>query len=295
MNRYPLIGYACGNGAGDIGTHIGPETIEKSNLFAKIKNNFAWQETYKPKAICQKETALPYLAEINKNLANNTFKATSNKEKFLVIGGDHSSAIGTWSGASEALFGKGPLGLIWVDAHMDGHTFLTSETLNIHGMPFACLLGHGEPELTNILSSRPKILPENTCLIGIRSFEKAEQELLESLNIRIFYMKEIHERGLDKVMKEAFEIVNKNTAGFGISLDLDAFDPIDAPGVGTPVADGIKTSEFKPLLSKYCIKYWSRFVGTEIVEFNPYYDQENKTEETLVSMAEAMLVSKRFN
>src|SRR5204862_2513914 len=127
---------------------------------------------------------------------------------------------------------------------MDSHTPATSETGRIHGMPLACLLGHGYPALTHILHSTPKLKPQNVCLIGVRSFEQGEEELWKKLNVRIYFMDEVIERGFATILKEAVNLVSANTVGYGLSIDLDGFDPLEVPGVDVPESDGIHVNDF---------------------------------------------------
>lgn len=210
------------------------------------------------------------------------------QEFFAVIGGDHSSAIGTWSGAASALKNQGKLGLIWVDAHLDSHTFFTSDSGNIHGMPVAALLGHGDTALTDIEFNGAKILPENICLIGVRSFEPGEKALLDKLHVRVFYRDEIKQRGLEQVFIDSLAIAHHNTVGYGLSIDLDAIDPAQAPGTGTKVKEGIDAHELINLLKKYCAQD-KKLCGIEIAEFNPHLDEENKTLEIMDRLLDAIL------
>jgi arginase len=196
------------------------------------------------------------------------------------LGGDHSCAIGTWSGAASAL--QGPLGLIWVDAHLDSHTPESSPSKNIHGMPLATLLGYGDPTLTGIQNAKPKILPENVVLIGIRHYEPAEHELLSTLGVKIFYMEDITEMGLDAVMTSALAIITEKTEAFGISVDVDGIDPLDAPGVGYREPNGIPA--FDLLKSLKLLIQNKAFIGAEIAEFNPERDIEHKTEKLIIDL-----------
>lgn len=198
------------------------------------------------------------------------------RHRFTVVGGDHTSAIGTFSGVAHALREQGDLGLIWIDAHMDSHTPATSESGNIHGMPVAALLGHGFKELTHILDANPKIKPAHLSLIGVRSFEHGEANFLRDLNVRIYYMEEVQERGLMTVIKEAQERAKQGTAGYGVSLDLDAIDPEDAPGVDVPEPNGLAGADV--LAAMTYLAQDPELLATEIVEFDPQQDREQKTE-----------------
>uniref|UniRef100_A0AC34QY92 Arginase n=1 Tax=Panagrolaimus sp. JU765 TaxID=591449 RepID=A0AC34QY92_9BILA len=173
---------------------------------------------------------------------------------------------------------------------MDAHTPTTSPTGNLHGMPVAHLLGYGDPRLTEIFGLCPKIRPQNLALVGIRSFEAEERELLEKLKVPIFYDEDIQKRGLKAVMNDALTVVNDGTDCFGMSIDVDAFQIQDAPGTGTPENGGIVAAEFLNYLKT--INY-QRHIATEIVEFMPEKDDEVKTTEKLVvNLLEAIYLTK---
>ena len=205
----------------------------------------------------------------------------------VVIGGDHACAMGTWSGVISEFEAEENFGLIWVDAHMDAHTIETSPSKAYHGMPLAHLLGAGEEEFYEIGSPKRKINPKHLCLIGIRSFEKEEQKLLETLGVRIFYMHEIRKRGFDAVWKEAVEIVNKGTKGFGVSIDLDAFDPSEAPATGSLEKGGLLAGEIMPAFQK--ISKMNNFRALEIAEFNPTLPGKIKTLDLMESILQNIL------
>jgi arginase len=193
----------------------------------------------------------------------------------VVIGGDHSCALGTWSGVARTLNGRGPLGLLWIDAHMDSHTPETSASHAIHGMPLAALLGHGQPALVALAGKRPVLRPEHVCLLAARSFEEEEAMLLERLSVQIISADEVHQRGLSISLVEARERVAMGSAGFGVSLDLDAIDPFYAPGVGSPEPDGLDgrylISQLAPILADH------RLLALEIAEYNPDRDRDQTT------------------
>lgn len=219
-------------------------------------------------------------------LAGEVANSVANQRKFLTIGGDHSCAIGTWSGAAAALREQGDIGLIWIDAHMDAHTPQTSHSGAIHGMPVASLLGYGAEELIDIGFAGAKIKPENLCLIGIRSYEPEERELLEKLGVKVFYIQDVHEMGMQNVFKEAQTHVKRNTYQYGISLDMDAIDPIQAPGVGTPASDGLDAQEL--IRSFEQIRIAEDFIGFELVELNSFEDEDDKTALLAMKLIEAI-------
>jgi arginase len=207
---------------------------------------------------------------LNTQLAKAIFSCATKHPFVVSIGGDHSCAVGTWSGIAEAL--QKDIGLIWIDAHMDSHTPETSESGNIHGMPLAALLGHGSPSLTHILSEKPKIKPENLFLVGIRSFEEGEKKLLDTLGVRVYFMDEVIQRGLSAVLSEILEKLSH--IPYGISLDVDFFDPSAIIATGTPVPGGAHPEEF---LDSYSLFEAHPPIAFELVEFNPSKDTDNTT------------------
>ncbi len=286
-NTISLLGYASGVAAGNPGCKDGPDLLYKSDLVEQLKH-LGWQANWEamlyPSLIEPKLEVVTYLCT---QLAIKVKRLVEHNRFFTVFGGDHSCAIGTWSGVASALAPQGAVGLIWFDAHMDSHTFETTPSGNIHGMPVAGLLGHGAAELINIITATPKLLPENVCLIGIRSFEAGEAELLKNLGVRIYYMEEIKQRGLAAVVQEAIEIVTRTTVAFGVSLDLDGIDPEDAPAVGTPEPDGIAATallEALPLISAQ-----AKFIGAEITEYNPHHDKNDLTKNLVPQLLNALL------
>lgn len=290
-----LLGYGSGLAAADPGSADGPQVMRQSPYLAAMTEKglqLKWEEMIKP-ANQTDQTKLAVISDLCLRLATQTNKLVANKKFFTVMGGDHSSAIGTWSGVSHAMRAQGPVGLIWIDAHMDSHTPHTSLSGNIHGMPLASLLGYGMPSLTKILDTDPKLKPEHLCLIGIRSFERGEAALLKELNVRIFFMEEVKQRGLAAVMKEALMIVSKGTAGFGMSLDMDGFDPNDAPGTGVPVPNGISARELCSALQ--ILVNEPHFLGAELVEFDPHRDQKHKTEKLVSHLLAILALGKHYD
>src|SRR5207237_4044290 len=155
-------------------------------------------------------------------------------------------AGGTWTGVARAT--KGPLGIVWVDAHMDAHTPKTSHTGRLHGMPLAWLLGQDDDPLYGLATG--VLEPEHVALIGVRSYEPEERERLERLGVRVIYMAEVEKRGIDAVLEEALAVATRGTVAFGVSVDLDVVTPDEAPGVGTPVPDGVSGAELARALER---------------------------------------------
>lgn len=171
------------------------------------------------------------------------------------------------------------MGLVWIDAHMDSHTAETSPSGNIHGMPLAALLGYGGPELTQIQMTDPKLSPEFLSLIGVRSFEAPEAQFLQRLGVRVYDMQEVKTRGLEIILAEAIARAEQSPSGFGVSLDLDALDPNDAPGVGVPESGGLLAEALCQALTQ--LKHNKNLLGIEIVEYNPCLDNDYKTEQLI--------------
>jgi arginase len=158
----------------------------------------------------------------------------------LLLGGDHSVAIGTQAGVSKFYHDRGQeIGCLWIDAHADMNTPETSPSGNVHGMPFAASLGKGPESLTHLLGFAPKLRPEKCALIGIRDLDAVERQVVRSSGVNLFTMRDIDELGTRTVMERALKLATKDTAGFVVSFDMDVVDPGEAPGVGTPVRGGI--------------------------------------------------------
>jgi arginase len=194
----------------------------------------------------------------------------------LVLGGDHSVAVGTVAGVSRYHRARNEkIGLIWIDAHADMNTPGSSPSGNVHGMPLACCIGDGPDELTKIFGYAPKVAPENVAIIGLRDVDRTEAQNVQSAGVRAFTMREIDERGLRAVMAEAVEVASARTAGFHVSFDMDSVDPAEAPGVGTPVRGGLTYREAHLAMELICDS--GRMLGMEVVEVNPVLDSANQT------------------
>jgi arginase len=206
----------------------------------------------------------------------------------IVLGGDHSLAIGSIAGASRFHRERGErLGLIWIDAHADLNTPASSPTGNIHGMPLSVVLGSGHPALTAIGGEGAKVLPHNVALVGIRTLDGAEKELCRRSGIRYFTMREIDERGMHAVMKEALAVAMRDTAAVHLSLDLDGIDPLYAPGVSTPVTGGLSYREAH--LALEMLADTGRLSSLDLVELNPMTDLAHKTAQLAVELVQSAL------
>ena len=283
-----LIGAASGLGARDPRCAQGPHQLLAGGLLAHLSARGAdalWRVTLQPQ-LRRGKSRDGAIVDFCARLAREVGAVVGAGEFPIVLGGDHSCAIGTWSGAAKALSGRGPLGLVWIDAHMDSHTPSTSPSGMRHGMPLAALLGRGaDPELAR--GAEGPLAPQHLCLVGVRSYESEEAALLSELGVKIFPMTEIEERGIDAVLDDAVRIASTGTAGYGISIDLDALEPGDAPGVGTPVAGGIPAAGLIAALRNFSAD--RSLLALEVAEYNPHLDRGRKTAAIIEEILAAVL------
>lgn len=205
----------------------------------------------------------------------------------LILGGDHSVALGSVNGVARDI----PTGLIWVDAHADCNTPETSPSGNIHGMPLAALCGVGEPTLVSLLpAGKPVVNPAQVVLVGVRSVDPGEKELLRRLGVTVFTMKEVDRLGVGKIAEAIAEKLG-HLPQIHVSLDADVLDPEVAPGVGTPVPGGLSYREAHLLME--LLADWGKVTSLDLVEVNPILDRHNRTAELMVELA-ASLLGKRI-
>ncbi len=234
---------------------------------------------------------LPEITDTCKELAQAVEDALGQGRTPVVLGGDHSIAVGTLTGVSGHFRQRNQkIGLIWLDAHGDMNTPETSSSGNVHGMPLACALGFGPPELVHLGDFTPKVAPENCALLGVRELDPKERKLVRSAGLRAFTMREIDERGMRACMAEALQLATRDTAGFAVSLDMDAIDPTHAPGVGTPVRGGFSYREAH--LALEMIADSGRLLSLEVVETNPVIDLSNSTAQLGVELVLSALGKK---
>jgi arginase len=226
---------------------------------------------------------LPEIAEACQKLADQVEASLEVGSTPIVLGGDHSIAIGSVAGLSAFHRKRGKqVGVIWFDAHGDMNTPDSSPSGNIHGMPFAAILGHGSKELTHISGFAPKVHPEDCVLIGARSVDPEEAVALKASGIRIITMRELDERGMSAIMDEAMWLASRRTAGFHVTMDMDFVDPDYAPGVGTPVPGGPTYRESHLAMEKVADS--GKMLSFELTEVNPVLDISNKTAELGVQL-----------
>ncbi|HEX2446477.1 MAG TPA: arginase [Vicinamibacterales bacterium] len=194
----------------------------------------------------------------------------------LVLGGDHSLAAGSVAAAAEVARRKEkPLGLLWVDAHADMNTPVTSPSGNVHGMPLAALLGPEPSELARIGGFSPKVEPSRTVLIGLRNLDDRERVLVRESQVHVFTMKDIDRQGIASIVEQAIAIAGANSAGIHVSFDMDVCDPGIAPGVGTPVKGGLDYREAHVVMEM--VSDSGLMTSLDVVEVNPILDLQNAT------------------
>jgi arginase len=286
--RVEIIGFDSGWGCRNFGCEDGPHALAADSIMHRLRAlgiGCKWRGPLGLKFLAShegattKEKTLPMTIEAVRRLANHVTVALQGGNIPVVIGGDHSSAIGTWSGAVAATNTFQNFGLVWLDAHLDAHTYETSYQGKWggwwHGQPVTALLGHGLPEFRNVGGAAAKIASRHISIIGPHSFEPAEHDFVRRHNIRVYFLEEVQQRGFAAVFDEAVSRATRDTGGFGLTVDLDAFQPADAPGVGTTEDRGLVAAEVLPILRS--IGWHPLFRGLEIAEFNPHQDIQNKT------------------
>jgi len=280
-----IIGVPMDLGASRRGVDMGPSALRVAGLMARVKQlghhvedmgNVAVRQ---PEEMSYGEKRAKYVEEIAdacKDLGEAVQKSLEEGYLPLVLGGDHSIAAGSTSGAA-AHFRKEKkqIGCIWLDAHSDMNAPETSPSGNVHGMPLAGILGYGVPELHDLFGFKPKIEPQNVVLVGVRDLDSHEKKFIKKLGVRAFTMRDIDERGMREVMSDALKYAMDDTDGISVSLDMDFVDPSDAPGVGTPVRGGATYREAH--LAMEMIADTEAMVSMEIVEINPVIDEHNRT------------------
>lgn len=287
--RIEIVSAAIGEGAMDGGCKYGASALLAAGMEQALAD--AGCDVQAHTAITseplQALDRMDTVARFSRALAEAVEPLARSGAQLLVLGGDHSCAIGSWSGMAQALAPQGPLGLIWVDAHLDAHTPQSSESQAPHGMPLAALLGHGSAAFTQLFGWQGKIRPENLVIIGARSYESAERQLLDCLGVRVIYMEEVARRGFEACFAQAQAAVSRGCAGWGVSIDIDGLDPGDAPATGTPVAHGIALAQATAALRR--CRHAPRFVALEIVEYNPLKDFGGQTARAVQALAVAGL------
>lgn len=300
-STYSLIGAGTAWGAASPGPDIAPDILMAAGLAESLQEhglNARWHGLLapfppRPDHDPGLDEAYGMVKYFSRNLCHELMELVTMAPHTMpvVIGGDHSIAMGTWSGVTTGLKAQGQFGLLWIDAHMDSHTPITARQGkwggHFHGTPLAHLLGHGDKTLCEIGSKRAKLKPQHVALVGVRSYEPGEKALLDELGVRVFEQSEIDKRGLDTVLREALAIVGKAPKGWGLSFDLDVLDPRDMQAVGTTEPNGLFVKDF--------IKTWTHLQKPstprtiEIVEYVPAKDSDGHGLHVIQKLLQALL------
>lgn len=288
-----IIGAPLDLGSGRRGVDMGPSAIRVARLNRRLESLGYNVKDFGNVPVDQQESArsgddsaryLSAIATVCRRLAKRVEAVVQRKRFPLVLGGDHSIAVGTIAAMSKRLKANDEkLGVIWIDAHSDMNTPETSPSGNIHGMPLAASIGMGAKELTHLLGDSPLVDPANVVLVGIRDVDELEKSHIRDSGVTAFTMRHVDERGLPAVMKEAVAIASNGTGGIHVSLDMDSIDPTFAPGVGTPVRGGLTYREAH--LALETLGDSGLMVSMEIVEVNPVLDEANRTASLAVELA----------
>ncbi len=272
-------------GAGRRGVDMGPSALRVAGLNEKLASIGYEIQDLGNIVVDQPENLpmgpvnaryLPQIAHTCTRLMTMVEQAADEKRVPLVLGGDHSVAMGTVAGMSRHFRKRDEkVGLIWIDAHADMNTPESSPSGNVHGMPLACIIGLGPEELVCLGGYAPKVDPANVAIIGLRSVDEIERQNVRAAGVHPFTMRDIDERGLRSVIHEAIEHASRGTAGFHLSFDMDVLDPQEAPGVGTPVRGGITYREAHLAMETICDS--GAMCSMEVVEVNPVIDEANRT------------------
>lgn len=276
--KIDIIGVPTDFGANTRGTNMGPAALRIAGLKERLEflnlsvTDLGDIQIPTRESLSAKEKTNQFLPVVTALCQQLKAKVSSSKLTQaipLIIGGDHSLSIGSIAGVHATLQNQ-ELGVLWIDTHADFNTETSSPTKNIHGMPLSVVLGHGYPELTALMEQH-FIKPENTVIIGLRSIDGKEKDLLKASGVSYFTMRDIDELGVSTVMQQAINILTKNTIGIHVSLDLDVIDPIYVPGVSTPVSGGLNLRETHLILE--LLAESQKIISMDVVELNPYTDQ----------------------
>ena len=283
--RVSILGVPLGFGQSMAGVDLGPAALRVAGLTQRIAElgyevrDLGDLPLERPKSLASSGEKLKYLPEIRaacEQLAAEVYKILQARELPIILGGDHSIAIGSLAGVGRYFREQNQtFGIVYFDAHADMNTPDTSPSGNIHGMPLSALLGYGEPELVNVGGFAPKLDPKLCAHVGARDVDSGERELIKQLGIRFFTMREIDERGIAICMDEAISIARQGTGGYCVTFDVDVLDPGDAPGSGTLVRGGLTYREAHLAMEKIAEAGGMR--SLEVVEINTALDSNNRT------------------
>lgn len=288
MTSVRIIGVPMDLGASRRGVDMGPYAVRYTDLRERIEKLGHTVEDagnvpvpFREDAAKGAQRGARYLGAITDvciDVASRTRGALEAGQIPVVLGGDHALAAGSIAGAAAHLAARGErLGVIWVDAHGDLNTPASSRSGNVHGMPLAALLGHGDKAMVGIAGTEPALRATDLALVGLRDLDAPERTHIKKWGLSAFTMRALDERGVRLVMEEAIAIATRGTGGIWVSFDMDVIDPDEAPGVGTAVPGGMTYREAH--LAMEMLADTGKLVGVDLVEVNPVLDQRNRTAE----------------
>lgn len=280
------------------GSDMGPSAIRLAGLKERLESlEHDAVTSFPPLAVNPQEYEVPgrsdakYLPQIKsacEQLATRTEEAVLNGEFPLVLGGDHSIALGTIAGVSSACKKNGKrLGVLYVDAHGDFNTNETSPSGNIHGMCLAASCGFGLSELTELYSPGVKVSPQNVCYVGLRDIDPKEKTLMKSAGVTAFTMSDIDRQGFSAVLKKVAVFFKSRADVVHVSFDMDVIDPMFAPGVGIPLPGGLNYREALLLMEEMAAS--GMVCSAEFVEVNPVLDVRSQTARMAVELMARLL------
>ncbi len=275
-----IFGVPLDHGAKKLGVSIGPSAIRYAGLLDALSfNNINFEDFGDLLISTTKETeSIEIIRRVSEELAENIYCSLNEGFLPVILGGDHSVAIGSIAGASK--YAKN-LGVLWFDYHPDSNTPKTSPSGNIHGMPVAIALGHGYPELVEVCGFKPKLLPQNICIIGAHDIDEGEKKFLDEHKVKMYTLYDIDRLGIHAVMTDAFSKL-KNCDRLHVSFDIDVLDPLIAPGTGIISKGGVNYREVSYIMM--LLRDEKRISSFDIIELNPLLDIKNITAELCVEL-----------
>ncbi|MBP2637375.1 MAG: arginase [Firmicutes bacterium] len=295
MRKVTIIGVPMWLGQTHFGTHLGPDAIRSAGLIEQLQLSHSevvdagnLPINIEIDVVCSSNSCIVrnlegVCAGVSR-LAEKVAQTVKDRRFPLILGGDHSSSIGSLNGLSRHYRN---LGVIWYDAHADSNTPETSPSGNAQGMPLAASLGLGHPDLIEIGGYRHKVKAENVVLIGIRDIDPGEKQLIQEKQIKTFTAEDVHRLGISAVMEETIAYLGRQCDGIHLSFDMDVIDPSEACGVGTPVAGGISMDS--NLQAMNILAQSKVITSADFVELNPLLDKDNQTAKAAVALIQALL------
>jgi arginase len=292
-----IIGVPLDLGAGRRGVDMGPSAFRVADVDQRLRDLGCDVEDLGDVPVCIPETRDPgdarlkYLGEIRQTcevLRDKVEQVLARDRTPVVLGGDHSIAMGTIAGVSRHYRARGErIGLLWFDAHGDANTPETTPSGNVHGMPMAVALGLGHPDLLALGGAPPMVDGARAAIVGLRDVDRAERANVQATGIGAFTMRNIDERGMRTVMEQVIARALTGTAGIHVSFDVDAIDPDEAPGVGTAARGGLSYREAH--LAMEMLADTGKVLSVELVEVNPVLDHRNQTAALGVELLTSLL------